>query len=81
MSPYLFGLVSSFCSQMSFISAIYGANGMKQRNLTHKFSERFNRPMTHIDRKKEEKKNPKVRDELRHDIRVIGEITRSESGT
>lgn len=40
---------------------------MKQRNLTHKFSERFNRPMTYVDRKKEEKKNPKVRDELRHD--------------
>jgi len=39
---------------------------MKQRNLTHKYSGRFNRPATYIDRKKEEKKDPKVRDELRY---------------
>jgi len=51
---------------MSYISVIYGRNGMKQRNLTHKYSERFNRPATYLDRKKEEKKDPKVRDELRY---------------
>lgn len=42
---------------------------MKQRNLVHKNSQKFNRPAVHLDQKKEDKKNPKIRDELRQGIR------------
>ena len=46
----------------------YGVDGMKQRNFVHKNSQKFNRPAVHQDQKREVKKNPKVRDELRQGI-------------
>ena len=41
---------------------------MKQRNFVHKNSQKFNRPAVHQDQKKENKKDPKIRDQLRQEI-------------
>jgi hypothetical protein len=57
---------------MLFTYSIFGKgwkDAMKpQRNYVHKYSAQVNKPATHQDQKKEDKKSGKVRDELRNGI-------------